>query len=107
MSDKQNKSRIFVVVLVILVVAIIAIGLFFTWLIIKDGEKNKDVSLIEPKQIYVIEQEKTDFNERSEEHTSELQSRFDLVCRLLLEKKNILKSRTTGYSNRTVKNIHR
>src|SRR5699024_1782335 len=27
-------------------------------------------------------------NLRSEEHTSELQSRFDLVCRLLLEKKN-------------------
>src|SRR5699024_11320892 len=27
--------------------------------------------------------------DRSEEHTSELQSRFDLVCRLLLEKKNI------------------
>src|SRR2546421_3448627 len=27
---------------------------------------------------------------RSEEHTSELQSRSDLVCRLLLEKKNIL-----------------
>src|SRR5699024_12803687 len=27
-------------------------------------------------------------DERSEEHTSELQSRFDLVCRLLLEKKN-------------------
>src|SRR5207249_11752133 len=25
---------------------------------------------------------------RSEEHTSELQSRFDIVCRLLLEKKN-------------------
>src|SRR5437868_10684281 len=28
------------------------------------------------------------FIHRSEEHTSELQSRFDLVCRLLLEKKN-------------------
>src|SRR5437867_11726761 len=27
--------------------------------------------------------------ERSEEHTSELQSPYDLVCRLLLEKKNI------------------
>src|SRR5207249_447002 len=27
---------------------------------------------------------------RSEEHTSELQSRFDLVCRLLLEKKHIV-----------------
>src|SRR5207249_7670070 len=28
--------------------------------------------------------------ERSEEHTSELQSRFDLVCRLLLEKNNTI-----------------
>src|SRR2546428_7931439 len=30
---------------------------------------------------------------RSEEHTSELQSRSDLVCRLLLEKKNSTVSR--------------
>src|SRR5699024_12312804 len=30
---------------------------------------------------------------RSEEHTSELQSRFDLVCRLLLEKKKKVKNR--------------
>src|SRR2546422_6610316 len=29
--------------------------------------------------------------QRSEEHTSELQSRLHLVCRLLLEKKKILK----------------
>src|SRR5206468_4539028 len=29
-----------------------------------------------------------DVTNRSEEHTSELQSRSDLVCRLLLEKKN-------------------
>src|SRR5207249_7857035 len=29
----------------------------------------------------------SDRERRSEEHTSELQSRFDLVCRLLLEKK--------------------
>src|SRR5699024_4753098 len=28
------------------------------------------------------------YQDRSEEHTSELQSRFDLVCRLLLEKNN-------------------
>src|SRR5207249_9205016 len=33
------------------------------------------------------------FQIRSEEHTSELQSRFDLVCRLLLEKKNLIYSR--------------
>src|SRR5699024_11942161 len=31
---------------------------------------------------------------RSEEHTSELQSRFDLVCRLLLEKKKKKRSST-------------
>src|SRR5690349_22192479 len=34
--------------------------------------------------------------ERSEEHTSELQSRRDLVCRLLLEKKK--KTRQTKFS---------
>src|SRR5699024_11794934 len=32
--------------------------------------------------------------DRSEEHTSELQSRFDLVCRLLLEKKKHNRART-------------
>src|SRR5699024_12308951 len=37
----------------------------------------------EPSKTAVRELEE----ERSEEHTSELQSRFDLVCRLLLEKK--------------------
>src|SRR5699024_12239185 len=35
---------------------------------------------------------------RSEEHTSELQSRFDLVCRLLLEKKNLQRISTTQAS---------
>src|SRR5207249_8681334 len=34
--------------------------------------------------------------ERSEEHTSELQSRFDLVCRLLLEKKKTNKNKLTS-----------
>ena len=33
----------------------------------------------------------TIINERSEEHTSELQSRTNLVCRLLLEKKKKIK----------------
>src|SRR5689334_24479456 len=33
---------------------------------------------------------------RSEEHTSELQSQFHLVCRLLLEKKNQQSERTTS-----------
>src|SRR5438874_7299334 len=39
---------------------------------------------------YSAELEKTAYHRwRSEEHTSELQSRRDLVCRLLLEKKKI------------------
>src|SRR5437868_12091906 len=36
------------------------------------------------------------FQCRSEEHTSELQSRFDLVCRLLLEKKKRKKNCSRG-----------
>src|SRR5207249_11676646 len=40
---------------------------------------------------------------RSEEHTSELQSRFDLVCRLLLEKKKIIiHAATRQYRPRSV-----
>src|SRR5690625_7077277 len=41
-----------------------------------------------------IEQAKQLWDIRSEEHTSELQSRGHLVCRLLLEKKNINKIST-------------
>src|SRR2546421_9466093 len=40
------------------------------------------------------------FDERSEEHTSELQSRSDLVCRLLLEKKK--KTNNTSILYRTI-----
>src|SRR2546421_4258664 len=39
-----------------------------------------------PAQQHIIER-LLDLDDRSEEHTSELQSRSDLVCRLLLEKK--------------------
>src|SRR5690606_41199113 len=38
------------------------------------------------------------FEPRSEEHTSELQSRENLVCRLLLEKKNKHKQRIAKYT---------
>src|SRR5438067_10439716 len=45
--------------------------------------------------------------ERSEEHTSELQSRFDLVCRLLLEKKkkNMTQMNISGANTTTVNHI--
>src|SRR5690606_42160006 len=39
---------------------------------------------------------------RSEEHTSELQSRENLVCRLLLEKKKKTKKKTARYNRTTV-----
>src|SRR5687768_17869882 len=43
---------------------------------------------------------------RSEEHTSELQSRLHLVCRLLLEKKKKkIKHNTTVYIITTLQNI--
>src|SRR5438034_3230367 len=41
----------------------------------------------------VMEPEKVDLVARSEEHTSELQSHSDLVCRLLLEKKKKTKKK--------------
>src|SRR5699024_11545973 len=38
-----------------------------------------------------IDDQKAEFGVvRSEEHTSELQSRFDIVCRLLLEQNNLI-----------------
>src|SRR5438034_2714885 len=39
---------------------------------------------------------------RSEEHTSELQSHSDLVCRLLLEKKKKKRKKTSSTTNITI-----
>ena len=41
---------------------------------------------------------------RSEEHTSELQSHSDLVCRLLLEKKKKKKKKTPKKTKSEIKN---
>src|SRR5690606_27855373 len=66
---------------------------------IKEGGKLPDVCLIEEDfataklllekypDLKVLISSTDDNEERSEEHTSELQSRENLVCRLLLEKK--------------------
>src|SRR5207247_3002203 len=42
---------------------------------------------------------------RSEEHTSELQSRVDLVCRLLLEKKKNKKIKTQRRKTKVMNNV--
>src|SRR5690349_22098509 len=49
---------------------------------------------------FVADQGKDDERTRSEEHTSELQSRRDLVCRLLLEKKK--KKKHTQLTKRSI-----
>src|SRR5699024_12744320 len=49
-----------------------------------DGVSLQD-ELLEADSEDVAEVEDEKQHDRSEEHTSELQSRFDLVCRLLLE----------------------
>src|SRR5699024_11297900 len=46
------------------------------------------LKLLPATQVTGTQAQQTNPLHRSEEHTSELQSRFDLVCRLLLEKKN-------------------
>src|SRR5699024_12232381 len=56
-----------------------------------------NVSLIKPTTITF---------RRSEEHTSELQSRFDLVCRLLLEKKKTRRTNQMRGTNGKRKVVH-
>src|SRR5438067_10339383 len=47
----------------------------------------KPLPYSDPNRIFMLWERQPSGSGRSEEHTSELQSRFDLVCRLLLEKK--------------------
>src|SRR5437667_8607877 len=54
----------------------------------------------EPRDIVAVEKTQ-EFTGRSEEHTSELQSHHDLVCRLLLEKK-----KKTQYTSGRQQNWH-
>src|SRR5690625_6149317 len=63
------------------------VTLHLTYNVFKDSRKRGE-ALIELQRLYkTIDMEKT--SSKSEEHTSELQSRGQIVCRLLLEKKNI------------------
>src|SRR5438552_13730505 len=54
------------------------------------------------EQLLEIRRWQDRLGERSEEHTSELQSPDHLVCRLLLEKKNRFRQGATGQANTTM-----
>src|SRR5690606_41670080 len=63
---------------------------------IEDGQKHLSMGIVQGGRNILSHEEITDLQQsglftekdcRSEEHTSELQSRENLVCRLLLEKK--------------------
>src|SRR2546429_721927 len=61
------------------------------------------VKIVAPYTLQVRFDDRT----RSEEHTSELQSRLHLVCRLLLEKKNTNNTATTtGPTSVALKRYH-
>src|SRR5699024_11527234 len=95
MFNKQvtlcKKGRIHLEIILILVagiivfiIAIISIIRGVTYRVQAPTKNLKDEVSKLQKRVNELENEKKN---RSEEHTPELQSRFDLVCRLLLEKK--------------------
>src|SRR5207249_7618088 len=53
----------------------------------RNGGKDQLAGSKQPPRAVASLHHPSKISTRSEEHTSELQSRFDLVCRLLLEKK--------------------
>src|SRR2546422_3881431 len=67
-----------------------------------ESRKLANGALLQFEKIYPLDaayDTLADAPERSEEHTSELQSRLHLVCRLLLEKKKIQKQYLNVLSN--------
>src|SRR5689334_24479977 len=77
----------------------VAVGLEKKWVRLAVGQVaiDVDVDVAEAAEVDVLRlptlERRIRGELRSEEHTSELQSQFHLVCRLLLEKKKIKKIR--------------
>src|SRR5690625_6549997 len=63
----------------------------YLWPLVRErlpGAQLRIYGAYQPAKATALHNPKQGFHLRSEEHTSELQSRGHLVCRLLLEKKN-------------------
>src|SRR5258708_11206482 len=65
------------------------------------GPSGQRFTLTEPWSVMLLDDARM-IHERSEEHTSELQSPDHLVCRLLLEKKKTKNNLTQGAVRQTV-----
>ena len=74
----------------------IVVAILITLNIIMLTKHTETTNTLSNVQAQVVEEKQA--RQRSEEHTSELQSRFDLVCRLLLEKKK-KQTHTVEYMN--------
>src|SRR2546430_4037193 len=62
----------------------------------RSADVDRGVQRHEVVQLLDVRNRHSDAAVRSEEHTSELQSQSNLVCRLLLEKKNISNESAAG-----------
>src|SRR5687768_18371694 len=85
------RTKLTIPYLVLSIILAVAAAYLITQLVVENVEERFDKQLFEAGKIsselmvgYEMQLLET---QRSEEHTSELQSRLHLVCRLLLEKK--------------------
>src|SRR5437867_8720820 len=76
----------------------------YTTLFRSHGRRARDSSSVNGRRLLrlVLAEPRHESLKRSEEHTSELQSPYDLVCRLLLEKKK--KKTTKPYTSDSTHN---
>src|SRR5438105_9147758 len=78
------------VVLVLLLIFMLTAPMMYRGIDVNLPRAASRPTAVEERMVLTVTKEQGLFlnDKRSEEHTSELQSRVDLVCRLLLEKKN-------------------
>src|SRR5689334_24188797 len=62
------------------------------------------ISIVRVRDTSRRKKQRKSVTSRSEEHTSELQSQFHLVCRLLLEKKKKKKKKQNKHRHYTIEN---